>query len=149
MDYCKALYAGLPKQTISRLQLIHNVAASRVHTHTHKYEHIAPVLKSLHKLPVQHGIDFKILLIVYKALNGLAPQYISDLLTDYSLIRPLRSSGAGLLAVPRIRCRSGEGALCCCGPALWNKLPADLRSITTVFTFKSKLKTFLFSQVYG
>ncbi len=74
LDYCKALFAGLSKQ--SRLRLIQN-AAARVLTGTRKFEHITPLLKSLQWLPVQYRITFKIFLIVYKALNGLAPQYIS------------------------------------------------------------------------
>ena len=40
-----------------------------------KYEHITPILASLHWLPVKSQIDFKILLITYQALNGLAPAY--------------------------------------------------------------------------
>ncbi len=40
---------------------------------------------------ITNRIDFKILLITYKALNGLAPQYLSELLSHYSPPRPLRS----------------------------------------------------------
>ena len=39
-------------------------------------EHIATVLKYLHWLPVSYRIDFKVLLLVYKSLNGLGPEYI-------------------------------------------------------------------------
>ncbi len=65
-------------------------AAARVLTRTRKYDHISPVLSTLHWLPAKHRIDFKILLITYKALNGLAPQYLSELLSHYSPSRPLR-----------------------------------------------------------
>ncbi len=61
---------------------------------------------------------------------------LSTFLTDYNPIRPLKSSDRGLRAVARIRSSSCEGALSYCGPALWNKLPTDLRSITPVSTFK-------------
>ncbi len=64
---------------------------ARVLTRTRKYDHISPVLSTLHWLPTKHRIDFKILLITYKALNGLAPQYLSELLSHYSPSRPLRS----------------------------------------------------------
>ncbi len=47
-------------------------------------------LSTLHWLPIEYRIDFKILLITYKALNGLAPQYLSELLSHYSPPRPLR-----------------------------------------------------------
>lgn len=58
----------------------------------------------------------------------------------------LRLSVADLLTGPRIRFKCAEAAFSYCGPVIWKKLLADLRSSTTVFTFKSKLQSFLFSQ---
>uniref|UniRef100_A0A673CRG3 Reverse transcriptase domain-containing protein n=1 Tax=Sphaeramia orbicularis TaxID=375764 RepID=A0A673CRG3_9TELE len=46
-------------------------------------------------------LDFKILLITFKARMGLAPSYIIDMLVNYEPVRSLRSSGGGLLAVPK------------------------------------------------
>ncbi len=63
-------------------------AATRVLTRTRKYDQISPVMSTLHWLPIKHHIDFKILLITYKALNGLAPQYLSELLSHYSPTNP-------------------------------------------------------------
>ncbi len=48
-------------------------AAARVLTKTRMYDHISPVLSTLNWLPIKHSKDFKILLITYKALKGLAP----------------------------------------------------------------------------
>ncbi len=73
LDYCNALLGGCSARLINKLQMVQN-AAARVLTRTRKYEHISPVLSTLHWLPTKHCIDFKILLITYKALNGLAPQ---------------------------------------------------------------------------
>ncbi len=73
LDYCNALLGGCSARLINKLQLIQN-AAARVLTKTRKYDHISPVLSTLHWLPIKHCIHFKILLITYKALNGLAPQ---------------------------------------------------------------------------
>lgn len=66
----------------------------------------------------------------------------------YNLIRPLRSLGAELVTVPRIRPEHAEGAFSCCGPVLWNKMPAALRSITTVSTCKTDRKPF-HSHIYS
>jgi len=88
LDYCNALLGGCPVCLINKLQLVEN-EATRVFTRTRKYDHISPVLSTLHWLPIKHHIHFKILLITYKALNSLAPQYLSEHLTHYSPSRLL------------------------------------------------------------
>ena len=150
LDYCNALFCGLPKKTTDRLQLVQN-AAARVLTKTKMREHITPVLASLHWLPVVFRIDFKILLLVYKALNSLAPSYLLDCLPKYVPNRPLRSSTAGLLAVPKKMStkKHGEAAFCFYGPTAWNKLPLYLRQAASVDIFKAQLKTYLYTIAFN
>src|SRR5512140_3009896 len=80
LDYCYALFAGCPASSINRLQLVQN-AAARVLTRSKKYDHITPILSSLHWLPVKFRIDFKILLLTHKALNNQASVYLTNLLS--------------------------------------------------------------------
>lgn len=82
---------------------------------TKKSEHIAPVLRSLYWLPVKTRFSFKILIFVYKSLNGLAPQYIKDMLIRYKPARTLRSTGHSLLTIPRTNSKAGEAAFCVYG----------------------------------
>ena len=70
------LQYGIPKSAVSILQSVQNSAA-RIVTKTAPREHITPVLKELHWLPVDRRIEYKILLYAYKALNGLAREYLS------------------------------------------------------------------------
>ncbi len=83
LDYCNALFGRCCASLVNTLQRFQNAAAI-ILTRTRKYEHIIPFLQTLHWLPTKHRIDLKILLITYKALNGLAPQYLSELLSHYS-----------------------------------------------------------------
>ena len=70
LDYCNSLLYGLPKHNMmSSLQSVQNTVA-RIVTLTKKFDHITPVLIQLHWLPVHFRILFKVLLLVYEALNG-------------------------------------------------------------------------------
>ncbi len=123
LDYCNALLGGCYAHLIKKLQLVQN-AAARVLTRTRNYDHNSPVLSTLHWLPIKHRIHFKILLITYKALNGLAPQYLSELLSHYSPSRLLRSQNSGHLIIPRIsKSTAGRRSFTYLTPKLWNNLP--------------------------
>ena len=96
LDYCNSILYGLLKRLIQRLQRIQNSAA-RLVTRTNRDDHIAPVLKGLHWLPVQERIMFKILLLTYKTIHGSAPSYLSELVSSYTPSRSLHSSSKNLL----------------------------------------------------
>ena len=105
----------------------------------------SPVLAALHWLPIKARIDFKILLITYKALNGLAPLYLLDLLPPKPNKRLLRSSDKGLLEVPATNLKTkGDRAFAFVAPTLWNALPLPFRNAVSVDSFKRMLKTHLF-----
>ena len=72
-------------------------AAARLLTGSKRTEHITPTLRNLHWLPVQQRIKFKTALLVYKALNGMSPTYIKELVVPYTPARRLRSCDKGLL----------------------------------------------------
>ena len=61
------------------------------------YDHITPVLINLHWLPVRYRINFKILLLTFKALYGMAPSYIIDLIHTKTNTCYLLHSNEGIL----------------------------------------------------
>ena len=79
LDYCNSLLYGLANTGLAKLQRVQN-AAARLVTSTRKYDHITPILCELHWLPVKFRIHFKIFLLTFKALHGMTPDYIRDLL---------------------------------------------------------------------
>ena len=120
-------------------------SAARALTYNKKSAHITPILHQLHWLPVINRIQFKLLVLVYKALHGPAPKYLVDLVQPYVPTRALRSSTENLLVVPRVRLSTvGGRAFSVVGPKLWNKLPLNLRATDNIRTFKKLLKTHFF-----
>uniref|UniRef100_A0A8C6NWF0 Reverse transcriptase domain-containing protein n=1 Tax=Nothobranchius furzeri TaxID=105023 RepID=A0A8C6NWF0_NOTFU len=146
LDYSNAILLGVNKSTLARLQLIQN-AAARSLTRTDRRQRITPVLKSLHWLPITFRVQYKILLFVFKSLHGLAPVYLSDLLSIYTPGRSLRSSSLLLLEVPKACYKSCGQSVA--GPKLWNELPVTVRLASTLADFKSRLKTHYFTLAFN
>ena len=144
MDYCNAMLFGTHKYIIQRLQRVQNHAA-RVVVQQPKRSHVTPILKQLHWLPVRQRINFKVLMLTYKSLNGFAPDYLRQLIPAYVPTRSTRSVNKHLLVVPpKVKPSFGERAFSFAAPRLWNPLPLDIKMAPSLDTFKSRLKTFLF-----
>ena len=104
---------------------------------TPKHEHISPVLQELHWLPVEQRIISKILLMTFERLNGIAPSYLSDLVTRYILRRNLRSAdGHHLFDVKCNQHNYGFRSLSVASPQLWNDMPLGIRSCDSLNDFK-------------
>lgn len=101
-------------------------------------EHVTPVLAALHWLPVLHRIQFKILVLCFKALHGLAPPYLCEHLRRHAPTRALRSSHQHYLEELFSRLKSrGDGAFSVCASKLWNELPLEIRPTQSLEDFKS------------
>ena len=87
----------IPNKDIAKLQRIQNSAAHLV-SRLSKREHITPILKELHWLPVTHRIKYKVILMTFKAIYGTCPDYTCDLITPYIPSSSLRSSSQNLLS---------------------------------------------------
>ena len=149
LDYCNSLLYGTPGCLLDRLQWVQNTAA-RLITGTSRSSHITPVLRELHWLPVTHRIIFKVALLTFKAQHGLAPLYLSELLTPYIPSRSLRSSTKNLLTVPSYKLKAyGGRSFTCVAPVIWNDIPENLRGATSLSVFKAGLKTYLFKDAYN
>ena len=135
LDYCNSLLYGVPKFQLQKLQHVQN-AAARLITQSCKYDHITSVLINLHWLPVEYRVKFELLLLTFKALNELAPKYLTEMIKYYTPSRTLRSSSAFLLKQVRFNFQSyGAKSFTISAPMLWNNLPLDLRSCSNLDIF--------------
>ena len=148
LDYCNALLYGLPDREINRLQRIQN-AAARLISCSKKHDHIVPVLKSLHWLPVKARIEYKILLLTFKILCGCCPSYLANLISFHDSSYNLRSKSLDLLRQPRSRIKFyGDRTFSYASPLLWNPLPNFIKQSGSIDIFKRHIKTFLFNRHY-
>ena len=147
LDFCNGCLLGLPQLQVQRLQKVQNTAA-RIVTKSRKSDHITPVLRDLHWLPVQKRLEYKALPLVFACMEGSAPEYLCDLIPRHIPSRGLRSAGRSLLQVPsRERHRRktlGARSFESVAPALWNSLPQSLRECGSRDSFRRQLKTHLF-----
>ncbi|CAH3187123.1 unnamed protein product, partial [Porites lobata] len=121
--YCNSLAYGLPKYLLQKLHYfpIFNKICCCFVVVIRKHDHITPILMDLHWLPVNERIQFKILLLTFKSLNGLAPVYIDEMIQRYVLNRKLRSSSAFLLKQNKWNLKSyGFRTFTVAAPFLWN-----------------------------
>lgn len=145
LDQCNSLLYGLPDKELMKLQRVQNTAA-RLVTRSKKHDSISKIMRDLHWLPIRKRIIYKICLITYKSLHGLAPMYISDLIKPYNPYRSLRSSTHNLVKPPLRRPRTAYGRRSFEEAAYkeWNSLPTHVRQAPSINVFKKQLKTFLF-----
>ena len=79
VDYCNALFANQPVFVIHRLQSVLNAAARLIYG-VNRLDHISDIMRDkLHWLRAGERVDFKLCLLVYKAVHGLAPDYIVEM----------------------------------------------------------------------
>ena len=151
LDYWNALLYGINDRLLHRLGMIqHSAARIIMCIKKHDRQSITAVLRQLHWLPVRWRINYKIVVLVFRALHGLAPVYVSTLITPYEPRCALRSTGSALLCVPRHNLeRYGRRSFSCAGPVLWNSLPEDMRLADSLNSFKSHLKTRYFILAYN
>ena len=149
LDYGSATLAGLPAYLVDRLQSMMNTAARLIYS-ARKYDHVTLLLYELHWLKMRQRIDYKLAVLAYRCLHGIAPSYLSSGLrrvADLDARRRLRSSSTDTLVVPPTRLTTvGDRAFLVAAARVWNGLPATVTSPPS--TFKRRLKTELFTRSY-
>ena len=149
LDYCNTLLAGSSKYQIDKLQCIQNTSCQLI-CNISRYDHVSPAMRDLHWLKITERIVYKLCLLVYKCCNNLAPKYLIELLPSRTCSRPLRSTHSANITKAYFKnsqCQSSSSSLA--GPRAWNSLLTRVKTAQSLNSFKSLLKTHLFTISYN
>ncbi len=116
-----------------------------------KYDHIILVLYNLHCLPIFYMIQYKVLVLIFKALHGMVPSYLPDLIHRKSDSKSLRSNAKFLLDVPKglSLTSAGSGVFSYVRTVLFNALTQCMKTVDNLLVSKCKHKIHLFNQAFG
>ena len=123
LDFCNSIYYGLPNCLLRKLQSVQNRAA-RLIKGLRTRDRITPALMELHWLPVKARIEYKMILLVYKALKYNEPKYLRNCLSFFrpeTNVTVRHASELHRLFEPRTNCKLGERAFEHSAPRLYNK----------------------------
>ena len=130
--------------------MILNSAARLVVNLRFSHDRITPICIDLHFLPIRARIEFKTLLLTFKAIKYGQPSYLFDLINWYEPEANVQLRSSGRLNEPFIsRSMNSERCFEYHAPRLFNMLPADVKSQNSVVGFKQKLKTHIFQKAYN
>ena len=140
LDYCNSLFYGSPMYLLERFQKVQNSAAILIFQ-CRKQNHISPLLMSLHWLPINACIEYKLSVICHSFFFGLSPIYLSDLLLVYPPKCNLRSSSDNrILCIPNLRTKTfGYRSFSFAPQTIWISLPSELRHTDSIHEKLEKL----------
>ena len=144
LDYCNSLFFNMPKENLFKLQKVQN-AAARLVKKKRKRDSITATLAELHWLNVESRIIFKLILMVYKSINGLCSENLTLTYKQFNC----RPEDFLLLETKMVKTGYGRRTFEYAGPRLWNALPLQVRTIDKIESFKCQLKTLLFRDTEG
>ena len=144
MDYCNSLFHKIDKSNIEKLQKVQNSAA-RLIVRKRKRESISATIKELHWLRVESRIIFKILLLVYKSINGTSSKNIELEFKSHNC----REEDFLMLKTHFYKTKYGKRTYKYNAPRLWNALPLHIRTVDNIDTFKKMVKTILIQDTEG
>ena len=125
--YCSLVWGNTSKRNLHKLQLVQNFAA-RVVLGLKKFDHISQGRRSLKWLDVTEKVLFNDLVLVFKCVNGLAPDYLGKYFIKRSAVHNKNIRGCNNFVVPRCRLSMGQRAFYFRGPKEWNGLPDNIKN---------------------
>ena len=144
LDYCNSILLGCSNHLLEKLQKVQNSAA-RLILKAHKRDHVSPLLRTLHWLPIQAHIECKLSTLCQSFFSDTAPVYPFT----FSISTPHEDNSAPPLTqklrIPHIKTKTfGHRSFSHAAPSVLNSLPREIRYIQSTTAYKTALKTHLF-----
>ena len=144
LDYGCLIWGCCSKSNILRLVKLQKIAV-RIILKDDIYTPSHLLFKELSWLTFPKRVQYHTCNMVYKALNRLAPEYISEIFVKISDIhyRILRSVDIELLRIPGSRTKIYKNSFTISEAKLWNEIALYIRNIKDLETFKKQMKSLL------
>ena len=108
-----------------------------------------PILTELHWLPLEFGIQCRLVVLAFRLFEGALPPCLSSVSLTCQPSHVLRSSSEKLLKIPRVNLKSAsESSFHFAARTDWISLPSSVCNITIFLQFKAYLKMNLFRQAF-
>ena len=149
LDYGNSVLFNCSESNLFKLQKVLNSSVRFIYNLRRRCP-ITAFLKKAHFLPVRYRIKYKIALMTFKCLNNVAPAYLKSCIVPRrsTFMRTRRDHDFFLLEHPDVQNNNQayrRKTFRVSSPSVWNLLPYDMRCLTSLNEFKTKLKTFYFS----
>ena len=141
-DYGCIIWSRGSSSNVNRLTRLQKRTAGII-LHADTMTPSANMFQELQWLPFPKRIQYHTYIMMFKALNGLMPDYLSNMFNDIRIQINLWSTDNDVLLVPFLRTSYSENYFAVTGAKLWNTLPFNLRLSSNLSTFKSSIKTYL------
>ena len=132
------MWGNTSKRNLHKLQLVQNFAA-RIVLGLRKFDHISQGRRSLRWLDVTEKVLFNDLVLAFKCVNGLAPDYLDKYFLKRSAVHNKNRRGYNNFVVPRCRLSMGQRAFYFRGPREWNGLADNIKNTKEIGSFKRTL----------
>ena len=133
--YCSTVWSGTSKDNVHKLQLLQNFAA-RILTNTKKFDHISPILNELGWLTIEELLNLRDVIMIYKCINGLAPNYLSSKLYKRSDTHAYNTRLKEHFSLPLCRTSIAQRNFYYRALKSWNKLSVATRNSSSLAQFK-------------
>ena len=141
-DYCSVVWGNCSKTLSNKLQKLQNRAA-RILTFSSFDANADTLTEKLGWKKLNSQRQMHRAIMVYKSLNGLAPQYLRDKFVDRNNISNYYLRDAvNKLAIPLPHTNFMKNSFSYSGAVLWNNLPAEMRQADSLRTFRLDCKNY-------